>query len=151
MSRSTRASAAQVVDARPDVVYHILSDYRTHHPRILPKPAFQSLVVEKGGVGAGTVIKVGMKVGGRIHSFRMDVSEPQPGRVLAERDVDSGAVTTFTVTPQDGGARAHVEIATEWPRKRGLKGFIERIVNPMVVKPLYRKELAQLADYAKTA
>lgn len=44
----------------------------------------------------------------------MEVSEPLPGRILAETDRASGAVTTFTVTPQDNGARAHVEIATEW-------------------------------------
>lgn len=132
-------------------LFIILADSRTHHPRILPKPAFQRLVVEKGGVGAGTVIQVERKVGVKIHPFRMEVSEPEPGCVLAERDIDSGAVTTFTVTPREEGARSHVEIATEWPHKPGFKGLVERLVNPMVVTPLHRKELAQLAEYAKTA
>ena len=35
--------------------YSILADYREGHASILP-PQFTSMVVEQGGVGAGTVI-----------------------------------------------------------------------------------------------
>src|SRR5438105_2600685 len=80
-------------------VYGIISDYRQHHPRILP-PAFSDLTVEQGGVGAGTVIRCAFRAGGRTLRFRQRVEEPEPGRVLAEIDLDTGAVTRFTVTPE---------------------------------------------------
>jgi hypothetical protein len=38
----------------------VLADYDTSHPAILPKRVFSDLVVEQGGVGAGTVVRVTM-------------------------------------------------------------------------------------------
>ena len=149
--KPARAEATQVVDAPPAKVYGILADYRTHHPRILPKPAFESLVVEKGGVGAGTVVRVGMKVMGKRQTIVMEVSEPQPGRVLQERDVATGALTTFTVEPLDGGARSRVTLATEWPPRPGLAGWMERVGTPPVARRLYRQELQLLSEYARKA
>ena len=55
----------------------------THgHPQILPKPPFVSLEVEKGGIGAGTVIRIAMRVLGRLQTFGAVITEPEPGRVL---------------------------------------------------------------------
>ena len=47
--------------------------------------------MEEGGYGAGTRIRVGVHLAGRKSSFRADVSEPEPGRVLA-RDRDGGVL-----------------------------------------------------------
>ena len=57
------------------------------------------MTVEKGGKGAGTVIRVLMNVLGVDRTYYMEVSEPEPGRVLAETDQDAGVTTTFTVKP----------------------------------------------------
>ena len=62
-------------------------------------------------------------VGGKVMSLRMEVTEPQPGRVLMESDVASDMVTTFTVEPSDGGRDSRVTIATRWTRG-GLRGWI---------------------------
>lgn len=140
---------SHVVDAPPATVWRILSDYRTHHPRILPKPAFESLTVEEGGQGAGTVVRVGMKVMGARSTLRLAVTEPEPGRVLQEADPSAGVVTTFTVTPLSGGARSDVRIATEWAPRKGVQGLVERLVNPAVARSLYKKELKLLDQYAK--
>ena len=64
------------------------------------------------GVGAGTVIRVDMRVLGRPQTFRAVVTEPEPGRVLVETN-DNGYVTTFTVEPRAEGQHAYVTIATE--------------------------------------
>jgi uncharacterized protein YndB with AHSA1/START domain len=143
------AEASQVIDAPPAKVWRILTDYRVHHPNILPKPAFESIAVEEGGVGAGTVVRVGMKVMGARSTLRLAVTEPEPGRVLREADPAAGVVTTFTVTPVDGGARSDVRIATEWAPKKGAQGFVERLVNPPVARSLYKKELRLLDAYAR--
>src|SRR5262245_21409695 len=83
-----RVVAERPVGAPPDVVYRCIADYREHHPRFLP-PAFTDFRVEQGGVGAGTVIAFDGTFGGRTRSFRMQVAEPQPGRVLTESDMNS--------------------------------------------------------------
>ena len=138
------------IPAPPNVVYGILADYREGHPSILPPRWFTHLHVERGGVGAGTVIRFGMRSGGRVKEMRAEVAEPEPGRVLVERGLDErGTVTTFTVEPAGtGGAR--VTIRTTW-RAAGIAGFVERLFAPMLLRPVYREELARLAEKAGAA
>jgi len=79
------------------------------------------------------------------------VSEPEPGRVLVEQDIDSvqNVATTFTVLPLEQGQKSHVEISTTLNSSPGLKGFFERIVVPIVFPPIYRKELKLLEAVAQ--
>lgn len=143
------AETEAVVSASPDIVYEILADYREHHPQILPEAYFSDLQVEEGGQGAGTTFRVRTHFLGVEQGYYMTVSEPEPGRVLAETDVDSGLVTTFTVTPADDGAHARVRIATEWEASPGLAGVFERLFTPLVMRRIYAKELQQLDEYAR--
>src|SRR5215471_17625557 len=117
-------SAEAMVDAPPDTVYRYLADMRDHHPRFLP-PAFSDFQVESGGVGAGTVTRFKMTAGGRTREYRMQVAEPEPGRILIESDMDSSAVTTFTVSPRDGASL--VRISTAWDGASGIGGVFERL------------------------
>src|ERR1700736_626465 len=111
--------------APPDRVYSIIADYLHGHPRILPKQ-FTGLTVEKGGISEGTVMRVSMHVFGRRFEFRGFVTEPEPGRVLVERNVgENESVTSFTVDPGATAKQAVVTIATELRRKPGLLGSIE--------------------------
>src|SRR5438270_3776904 len=106
-------SASAVIPARRERIYSLISNYRDGHPRILPKQ-FTSLVVEEGGIGAGTIIRFQMRVFGRKQTFRAAITEPEPGRVLVETYLDSnGAVTTFTVNPGHAPADSNVTISTE--------------------------------------
>ena len=59
-----RITASARIDAAPKRVYNVIADYCNGHPRILPKQ-FSDLVVERGGFGAGTVIRFRMRVGAR--------------------------------------------------------------------------------------
>ena len=141
-------SASAVIPARRERVYSLISNYNDGHPRILPKQ-FSGLVVEQGGVGAGTIIRFQMSVFGRKQTFRAAITEPDPGRVLVETDLDSnGAVTTFTVNPGGAPADSNVTIATEMPVRTGFLGKIERAMTTMLLRPLYVKELQNLARVA---
>ncbi|HMA36066.1 MAG TPA: SRPBCC family protein [Chloroflexia bacterium] len=146
-----RAEAAEIIAARPETIYAILADYRRGHPQILPKAYFAALDVEAGGQGAGTVVNVRMQVMGVAQDYHLTVSEPEPGRVLVESDPQRGVVTTFTVTPVAGGLQAHVRIATEMPARPGVTGLVEKLVNPPVMRRIFRKQLRQLADYVAGA
>ena len=57
-------TASALIPAPPQNVYQLIADYRNGHPRILPKPYFIALHVEKGGYGEGTIINYQMKVMG---------------------------------------------------------------------------------------
>ncbi len=133
------------VAAPAERVYRILADYRRHHPRILP-PAFSGFAVEQGGVGEGTIIRFRVTVGGRTQSYRQLVTEPVPGRILREADLDADRATTFTVTPDGAGCRVRIE--TSW-RSGGLRGLVERLAAPRLLRPLYADELARLDRYAR--
>lgn len=141
-------SASARIDAPPDRVYGIIADYRNGHPQILPKQ-FSKLCVDAGGYGAGTVIRFSVVAMGRKTDFRAVVSEPQPGRVLVERnDPPNASVTTFTVDPGPTGRESDVTISSELPDRPGILGAFERFVTRKVMNGMYKDELALLAAVA---
>lgn len=40
---------AAVIDAHPQEVYAVISDYRVGHQAILPRPFFSEMIVKQGG------------------------------------------------------------------------------------------------------
>ena len=139
------ASAERIVPAPAAAVYALLADYRDGHPRILP-PTFSDLTVLRGGTGAGTVIRFGLKFAGRRQVVEARVEEPEPGRVLSEAYPDKSAVTRFTVDPV--GNQSLVRIETSWEPSRGLTGVIERFIAPRLFRTLYAEELDLIERWA---
>ena len=142
------ATAERQVSAPAERVYRILADYE-HHQRILPD-AFSDFKIEKGGVGAGTVVSFKVTAGGVTQFHRDTVAEPEPGRVLTEAN-DKGKVTTFTVTPVGGPTsdQTLVKIETRWPAI-GLQGLVERLVAPRMLRRMFSDQLERLERYAQT-
>jgi uncharacterized protein YndB with AHSA1/START domain len=138
-------SAEAAIAAPAPTVYTYLADMR-EHARFLPS-AFSDFEIESGGVGAGTVTRFKVTAGGRSRGYRMQVAEPEPGRVLTETDTDSSLVTTFTVTPD--GASCRVEISTRWEGAGGIGGFFERLFAPRVMRGIYADELQRLDVYVR--
>lgn len=139
-------SAQRTIEAPAELVYGYIADMSTH-PQFLP-PAFSDFEVESGGVGAGTVTRFKVTAGGRTRDYRMEVSEPEPGRVLTESDTGSSLVTTFTVAPA-GEAVSSVEISTTWQGAGGVGGFFERLFAPRAMRGIYVDELERLNEYAR--
>lgn len=148
--KQINVKAAAILNARSEDVYASIADYRNGHPNIIPKEMYD-LQVEQGGYGAGTIIRFKAKILGMVQEFHQRVSEPEPGRVLVEQDIDSvqNFITTFTVTPVENEQRTHVEISTTMTTSPGVKGLVERIVVPIVNPPMYQKELKLLEAFAQ--
>ena len=146
-----KVKADAVLDARPGDVYATIADYRKGHPSILPKESLYDLQVEEGGYGAGTIIRFKARVLGVEQSFHQRVSEPEPGKVLVEQDIDSvqNVTTTFTVIAVEQGQKSHVEISTTMNASPGIRGFVERVVVSIFNPRIYRKELKLLEAVAQ--
>jgi len=141
-------TASAVIPARRDRVYALIANYHDGHPRIIPKQ-FSGLVVEQGGIGAGTVIRFQMSVLGRKQTFRAAVTEPEPGRVLVETDLDAnGAITTFTVDQGPAPADSRVTISTELRVRTGFLGILEKAFSTLLLRPIYVRELENLSRVA---
>ncbi len=140
--------ATEIINARPEEVYAVFADYRVAHPAILPKPYFADLRVEQGGQGSGTIVQADMNVFGVKRSYRLAVTEPEPGRVLMETDPDAGVETRFIVEPV-GGQQSRVTISSDTRLSAGFAGLMERLMNPPITRRIYRQELRQLADYLR--
>jgi carbon monoxide dehydrogenase subunit G len=140
-----QVSAERTVDAPADRVYRYIADMREHHPGFLP-PAFSDFQVESGSVGAGTVMRYKLTVGGQTREHRVTVAEPEPGRVLTESDTGSSAVTTFTVAPEGGASR--VQIHSTWDGAGGIGGVLERMFAPRMMRAILTDELGRLDAYA---
>jgi hypothetical protein len=141
-----RVSASARISAPSTLVYAIIADYRQHHPRILPD-AFSNLIVKEGGVGAGTVITVDLRVAGRTKHYTGVVTEPAPGRHLVESYPSENGVTSFEVEPDGGGCM--LTIATEFDVRDGIAGAIERWMSGLLLQRLYADELRRIDDYAR--
>lgn len=141
-------TASAVIPARRERVYALIANYHDGHPRIVPKQ-FSGLVVEQGGIGAGTVIRFQMSVFGKKQTYRAAVSEPEPGRVLVETDLDpNGAVTTFMVDQGPAPADSRVTISTELKVRSGFLGLIEKALATLLLRSMYVHELENLARVA---
>ena len=138
-------SVSAHVEAPPAVVYGIFADYREKHPRVLPPAHFSGLVVEEGGVGAGTVVRFDTHALGQTRTMRVVVSEPEPGRRLMEHELPGGTVTTFLVEP--AGAASQVTITTVW-EKTGFGALVDRFVAVPVMQKVYAKEMRLLQEVA---
>ena len=149
--RQITVKEAAVLNAKPEDVYATIADYHNGHPQIVPKETFYDMRVEQGGYGTGTIIRFKMKVLGVERELYHRVSEPEPGRVLVEQDIDApqNITTTFTVSPVEQAQKSHVEISTTMYASPGLAGLVESIVVPLVNPPVYRKELKQLEAVAQ--
>lgn len=151
-SRGVTFEASAPIQARPAVVWAILTDYRNGHPNILPPRAFSDFRVLEGGQGAGTVMTFTFHVAGATRAVRHVVSVPDPGRTLVEGEPDGSSVTTFTLSPLDDGQRTQVHISTTQRGQSGLRGSIERLLTPLLaptMRRIYLDELARLDALAQ--
>jgi hypothetical protein len=143
--RGITISAEGSLNAPAEVVYHCLADYREHHrPGGFLPPQFVDFQIERGGVGAGTVISFATTLGGRKRRLTQQVSEPLPGRVLVESG--EGVMTTFTVEPQGDGCRVRFDSVFE---ARGINALLMRLFAPRLLRPVYADEIRRLEQHAR--
>src|ERR1700710_1080886 len=88
-----------IISAPAAACYQAIANYRTTHPQIVPPKYFGPLTVESGGIGAGTRLTCSLRLLGKSFPFAADVTEPEPGHLLVETIPETGAVTSFAVTP----------------------------------------------------
>ena len=131
--------------ASPQRVHAFLADYQNNRPRILSPEYFRDYRVERGGDGAGTVISYRLRAGGRERPYRMRVEEPNESGLLIERDIDSSLVTTWALTPAEGGERTLVGLMSRWDGAGGIGGFFERMFAPRALRRVYDDVLEKLS------
>ena len=139
-------SAERVLDAPANVVYQCIAGYERHHrPGGFLPPAFSDQRVDRGGIGAGTVITFKMHVAGRTQTATSEITEPQPGRVLVESS--QGVDTVFTVEPEGDRSRVRFDTTLDAP---GVSGLFMRLLAPRLLRPIYEDELGRLERYAQS-
>jgi hypothetical protein len=134
-----------MINAPAELIYRILADYRNEHPHILPKPYFLSMDVEEGGYGAGTIVNFEMRLLGQRQAFHSAITEPEPGRLLVEADLRSGARTAFQVIPTENEGESQVTISTELKGINPIQGYVAKLI----LQRVYREELELLAKAAE--
>ncbi len=140
-----RAHAEASIASDAELVYGILADYRHGHPAILPSKYFRNVEVEAGGTGAGTRLRFQMPALFGWRDFKVEISEPEPGRVIEETETSVGSVTRFTVDPSTGG-HCRVRIETQY-RRKGLSGWIESRLAPPFLRKIFQEELLTLVEH----
>jgi hypothetical protein len=146
MPRNAHFAFARTLAVPAARVYGVISDYKVHHPAILPKE-FSRLKVLKGGVGAGTHFEFDATIAGKSQTSRMQVTEPEPGRVLVETDDTGNVETRFIVEPLDGGARTRLTFDTEYTVPGGFLSPLFRWLSGRLMAGIYRREMENIEGY----
>jgi hypothetical protein len=144
-----KVSQSRLIPAKPADVYALMVDYEVGHPSILPKEYFKTLTIERGGQGAGTIFLAEMEVMGRKSEFRMEVTEPAPGRLLMETDAVQQVVTTFHFEPHLQGDQTMLTIQTVSKVRNLFRWVLERLFSPAISRKIYRAELELIAEKMK--
>jgi hypothetical protein len=141
----SRFAAERRMDVPAQVACHCLADYREHHrPDGFLPPAFSAFEVRRGGIGAGAEVSWTVDLGGgRARRMSAAITEPEPGRRLAE--TGGGVVTAFTVAPSGGGCAVRFDTVFD---EAGLDGVLLRLFIGRMLGPLYADELERLDGYA---
>lgn len=135
--------AERTIDAPAERVYAAIADL-TNRSTWVPA-AYSNVHLERREEEQGTVLDYHLETGRRARDYRMDVTEPEPGHTLRERDTTSSLVKTWTVQADGSGSR--VSINTRWSGASGIGGFFERTFAPRALTQLYGEELDALAAY----
>ena len=137
----------QIIDAPAEAIYAVLADYHVGHNAILPRPYFQEMTVLEGGHGAGTRLRIKMKILGKEYTFNQIVSEPEPGRIIKDTDIHTGEGAAFILDPIGDGQRTKVTILSEFIKETGFAGIMQRLITPPISRFVLKKELRNLAEY----
>lgn len=134
------AISSITVPVEPARVLAAIADYRTVRPRILPAQYRDYRVVD-GGTGSGTVVEWTLQATQK-RARQVRASVEVVGNVITETDANSSLVSTWTVTPRDGGAE--VGLATRWRGAGGIGGIFEGIFAPIGLRRIQAEVLANL-------
>lgn len=141
---------SSIIDAPAKAVYQVLADYNHGHAQIMPPQFFEGMTVVKGtGVGEGTRIEARFRVYGQKETLLMDVSEPEPGRVLQEIDSKAVNITRFIVDPLGGQDqdKCRVTLQTKVMKSQGMLAGLDMWLKRMVLTNLFVQELKLLNQY----
>lgn len=136
--------AERTINAKTEIVYETLTDYRWKRPQILTSN-FLDYTVGKGGQGAGTEIHYRLRAARRERPYTMQIEVPLKGLAITERDRNSSLLTTWTLMPIGNGERTKVRLDSEWEGGTGVGGFFERTFAPLGLKNIYGEILSNLA------
>ncbi|WP_028924537.1 SRPBCC family protein [Pseudonocardia acaciae] len=134
-------TAQRVVHGSVDQVRAALADYQSTRPKILTEH-YSEYEVRAGGHGAGSQVHWKLAATSkRVRDQLIEVSEPDSA--LVETDRNSSMVTTWTVSPADGG-QSSVQVHTVWNGAGGIGGIFERAFAPGGLRRIYDGVLTNL-------
>ena len=88
-----------------------------------------------------------MKVLGVERVYRQIVEEPEPGRIIIERDLETGLETRFTLEPLQEAGQTRVTITTHPQVRSGVMGLVEGMMTRLFLKRIFKQELGNLRAY----
>jgi hypothetical protein len=148
MANNIIAQASSTINTPAANLYAMIADPQLH-TQFQDKP-FYDFKVENDVKGAGAIVSFKIDFASGTINFRMVVSEPEPGRKIVWTDTnETGLVTTYTITPQNN--QSNLEISSQWNGQDGVVGMLEKIISPVRMKSVYKKELSRINDYVQHA
>jgi hypothetical protein len=141
------SEVSHVMNARPEQINAILSEYRAGHHALEPLSYCIDFTLENSDNGAGNIVHVQMNFSGMEHEMYESVVTSVPLRLIMEYDAHSDVVVVIVVEPTASAYKTRVTISTISAASPNFAGFIENLFIPRNLRQLYDKELRRLTRY----
>jgi hypothetical protein len=144
------SEVSHVMNARPEQINAILSEYRAGHHALDPLSYCIDFMLENSDNGVGNIVHVQMNFSGIEHEMYERVVTPVPLRLIMEYDANMDVVVVIIVEPTASAYKTRVTISTINAASPNFAGFIENLFIPKNLRQLYDKELRHLTKYIRT-
>lgn len=144
MTNTITASASATINANSTKVFEALSDPKLHAD--FQAAPFYDFVVEKDIKGEGAIVDYKIDFASGTINFRMLVTTPEIDRKIVWTDQNkTGLITTFDLEPD--GEKTKLTITSEWVGQEGVVGTLEKVISPIRMRGVYKKELGRINEY----
>lgn len=133
----THSEISQILDARPDQIDAILTEYRMGNRAIAPQPLCMDLQIVEHIPETGAVIHAKVSLTHFEHTFEEIVNEDVPLRLIMEYDAEWETMVMIMIEPIIHSEKTRITISTTYVPQANFTYFVEDLLIPGNLHHIY--------------
>jgi|GEM_PF-3335990 len=135
---------SQILDARPEQIDEVLTEYRNGNRTITPQALYMDLRIEDNPHDFGTMVHAKVNLTGIEYEFNEIVFEPVPLRLIMEYDAEYETMVMIMIEPIVYSDKTRITISTTYVSQSNFTYFVEDLLFPGNLHHIY--EFQQFAQ-----
>lgn len=140
---------SHIMNARPEQIDTILSEYRYGQGALLQKPYFIVFHRQENVDNLENPVHIQLSLAGIRHEYYEFLNEPMPFRLIVEYDAHSDSVVIIVVETTNISNKTRVTISTISTSSPNFAAFIEHLFIPKSLRHIYNQGLQSFSHAMK--